>query len=155
MAAATKGMAKAMAKLTFFDTNVVVYAHDTRDVGKHQVARQLLRDGVVAGTAVVSQQVVQEFCHVALMKNRTSLAPTDLELVLRDILFPLMHPVASAEFYARALTLHRQYSLSWYDALIVQAAMDLNCSVLYSEDLQDGQWFGGLQVVNPFVSDSR
>lgn len=138
----------------FFDTNVVVYAHDTRDTAKHRVAAGLLRDSIVAGTSVISQQVVQEFCHVALMKGRTSLAPADLELVLRDILFPILQPVVSAEFYVRALALHRQYSLSWYDSLIVQAAIDLNCSVLYSEDLQAGQRFGSTVVINPFVSNA-
>jgi predicted nucleic acid-binding protein len=50
-----------------------------------------------------------------------------------------------------ALTLHRRYSLSWYDSLIVSAASESQCKILYSEDLQDGQSFGGLKVRNPFV----
>lgn len=134
----------------FFDTNVIVYAHDRRDSAKHAVADALLRQHVVAGTVVISSQVVQEFCHVAMGKGRTSLRDTDMQDVLARILFPIMRHVPSQPFYIRALELFQRYQLSWYDALIVQAALDLSCDTLYSEDLQAGQQFGELTVVNPF-----
>jgi predicted nucleic acid-binding protein len=58
---------------------------------------------------------------------------------------------SSQALYAEALRLSDRYSLSWYDALIVAAAIEGDSSLLYSEDLQHGQRFGDLQVENPFL----
>jgi predicted nucleic acid-binding protein len=70
---------------------------------------------------------------------------------MSDMLEPLCAHTPTFEFYERALKLSAQNSLGFYDTLIIQAAMDLRCNILYSEDLQDNQRFGTLVVRNPFV----
>ena len=139
-----------MTKIAFVDTNVVVYAHDARDLRKQRIAQDLLEDLSIQSQAVVSSQVVQEFCYVMLRGERPFMATTDLKTVLTEILFPLMNHTPDPSFYESALDLSNRYSLGYYDALIVQAAIDLGCDTLYSEDLQDGQKFAKLTVINPF-----
>lgn len=139
-----------MNRLIFFDTNVIVYAHDARELGKQQQARQLLKKHTTAGTAVVSSQVVQEFCQAMLRKQ--GMTSNDLELILNELLLPMMRHTPNDLFYRQALQLFSTESISYYDALIVQAALELGCTTLYSEDLQDGRRYGSLTVVNPFKS---
>ena len=141
-----------MTKAAFVDTNVVIYAHDARDLRKQRIAQDLLEDLSIHSQAVVSSQVVQEFCHVMLRGERPLMVMTDLKTVLSEVLFPLMNHTPDPSFYESALDLHNRYSLGYYDALIVQSAIDLGCDTLYSEDLQAGQKFGKLTVINPFKS---
>lgn len=139
-----------MTKTAFVDTNVVVYAHDARDLRKQRIAQDLLEDLSIHSRGVVSSQVVQEFCNVMLRGEQPFMVMTDLKTVLTEVLFPLMNHTPDPSFYESVLNLHNRYSLDYYDALIVQAAIDLGCDILYSEDLQDGQQFGKLTVINPF-----
>ena len=139
-----------MTKTAFVDTNVIVYAHDARDLRKQRIAQDLLEDLSIQSQAVVSSQVVQEFCYVMLRGERPFMATTDLKTVLTEILFPLMNHTPDPSFYESALDLRNRYSLGYYDALIVQAAIDLNCDTLYSEDLHDRQKFAKLTVIDPF-----
>lgn len=133
----------------FFDTNVLVYAYDNRDQAKQQAARALLKLRAVNNDGVISTQVVQEFCNVSLSKLK--LAPHSLSILIDDLLLePLLAHTPDAGFYRRAIALQQRYKLSFYDSLIVQAAIDLGCTILYSEDLQDGQRFEKLTVKNPF-----
>jgi predicted nucleic acid-binding protein len=139
-----------MPKLAFVDTNIVVYAHDSRDTKKQRVAQTLLEELTIRNQVVISSQVVQEFCHVMLKGNDPFMNINDAKTVLTEILLPLMQHSPDPYFYNRALNLYSQHSLSFYDSLIIQAALDLDCGTLYSEDLQDGQKFGTLTIVNPF-----
>src|SRR6266536_850535 len=139
-----------MASPFFLDTNIVVYAYDHRDQRKQQVARGILRDAVVNGAGVISSQVVQEFCNVMLRLRPPFIREDNLREILQQILAPLIQHLHSADFYLRAIRLYTDESLSFYDALIVQAALDIECTILYSEDLQAGRRFGGLVVVDPF-----
>ncbi|MFI5141140.1 MAG: PIN domain-containing protein [Bacteroidia bacterium] len=101
--------------------------------------------------AVISSQVVQEFMNVALKQFKIKLSAIELELVMRELLKPLCAHTPNFNFYEQTLKLYSAYSIGFYDALIVQAAIDLGCSTLYSEDLQDGQQFGTVVIKNPFV----
>lgn len=135
----------------FLDTNVIVYAYDNRDHAKQKTARALLESVTGDDTGVISTQVIQEFCNV----TRTKLSVvTKIPLVeiIDDVLTSMLQHVPNIAFYKRALQLITAHSLGFYDALIVQAAIDLGCETLYSEDLQDGQKFGSLSVKNPFIA---
>jgi predicted nucleic acid-binding protein len=135
----------------FLDTNIFVYQFDHREPAKQKRAQTLIEHMVSDADGCISTQVVQEFLNVALKKHPETLTPPKLSRVINEILSPLCAHLPSPEFYQRALTLHAIHSLSWYDALIVQAAIDLNCDILYSEDLPDGQRFGALTIKNPFT----
>lgn len=139
-----------MATKIFFDTNILVYAYDERDVLKHQKALELVFSSLSRQVSVISSQVFSEFCNVVRVKMAKLMDTADLQMVLQSVLDPMLAHTPNLEFYNRAIELHAANSLSFYDALIVQAALDLNCSTLYSEDLQDGQKYGTLTVVNPF-----
>lgn len=134
----------------FIDTNVFVYAFDEEDIQKSAKARQLLTQLSSSKKAYISTQVVQEFCNVALQKSIVPLKPDGVREVLRTLLTPLLAHKPDELFYARVISTFERYSLSFYDAAIVQAAIDLRCTVLYSEDLQDGATYGRVRVVNPF-----
>lgn len=136
---------------SFIDTNIFIYAHDESDVQKSKKARSLLIDLIEKNEGRVSTQVIQEFCNVVLKKAVAPLKVTDVKEIVTMLMTPLLTHQPNGEFYFRALKTYEQYSLSFYDALIVQAAIDLNCSVLYSEDLQNGACYGKVKVVNPFV----
>lgn len=135
----------------FLDTNIFVYTFDNAALEKASRARQLIRDAIDSRTGIVSYQVVQEFFNVALRRFDLPMSTSDAEQYLASVFRPLLAVHSSAALCAHAFHVIRQYHLSWYDSLIVAAAAEAECSVLYTEDLQHGQRFGGLQIVNPFV----
>ena len=136
---------------SFIDTNIFVYAHDERDLQKSQQARSLLVTLTENSEGRISTQVIQEFCNVVLEKAKMPLKARDVKDIIHVLMTPFLAHQPDVAFYLRALKTYEQYSLSFYDALIVQSAIDLQCSVLYSEDLQNGAHYGKVQVVNPFV----
>ena len=135
----------------FFDTNVLVYQFDRTAPTKQKRAQGLIEQCILKECAVISSQVVQEFMNVSLKKFHTTLSAEELELVMVGILKPLCAHTPTFDFYERTLKLYASNSTSFYDALIIQAAIDLSCTTLYSEDLQDGRQFGALTITNPFV----
>jgi predicted nucleic acid-binding protein len=132
--------------LAFFDTNVLLYCW-SGDEHKALQAEALLAD---QGT--VSVQVLNEFANVAARKFKMPWAEVrDILSGLRSIL--TVQPL-TVDLHDQALALVEQVSLSFYDALIVAAALDAGCDVLYSEDLQHGRLIGGrLNICNPFLID--
>lgn len=135
----------------FFDTNILVYQFDQTAPGKQKRAKELLEKHILEEQAVISSQVVQEFINISTKKFNTKLTIQELQSIMSDLLEPLCVHTPTFEFYERALNLYAQNSLGFYDTLIIQAAIDLRCNTLYSEDLQDNQRFGTLVVRNPFV----
>jgi predicted nucleic acid-binding protein len=134
----------------FLDTNVIVYSVDLTSPLKRKRARELVTDGTTNKLGVISYQVVQEFVNVAIRKFQSAVAHTDLEEFLRGVLFPMMAVPSSPWLFLDALRLQDANRLSWYDALIVAAAIQGRCKILFSEDLQDGRRFGDLVIENPF-----
>jgi predicted nucleic acid-binding protein len=131
----------------FFDTNVVVYAlHPSIDL-RHEIAERLLSEHLVGGTMVLSTQVLQETYSVLTRKLRVehSIALASVASVAREEVFP-----STGEFVVRSLALVQRYQLSVWDALLVGAALESGCNVLYTEDLPSGMRFGDLVVVDPF-----
>jgi predicted nucleic acid-binding protein len=136
---------------SFLDTNIIVYAFDQASIRKARIARQLITDGVNDGRCILSYQVVQEFVNVVLKGFRITLVRADLESFLLNALFPMAVVSTTHVLIVEGLRLQAAYQLSWYDSLIVAAALQGGCKVLYSEDLQSGQRFGDLVVENPFL----
>lgn len=135
----------------FLDTNILIYSLDRRDSAKAAKADALVMDGLTSGKGVISFQVVQEFLNVALSKLGSPMTLESAERYLAKVLMPMFRVHPSHSLYSEALRLHSLNKISWYDSLIVCAAREAECGVLYSEDLQHGQRFGSLGVVNPFV----
>ena len=132
----------------FLDTNVIVYAHDRAEIKRHPAAVRVI-DALLTESdeVVISPQVAGEF--VNTMKRKGT-PPATLALQIRGLsVFELSSPTLSTISAAWALC--TAHSIAWYDAILVQTAIDARCDKLYSEDMQHGRKFGGLEVVNPFV----
>jgi predicted nucleic acid-binding protein len=131
----------------FFDTNVLVYSRDPDDAPKRAVAQALIEESLEEESFVVSTQVLVEF--YATSVRRKLLGPAQALDLVR---FWGSHDTVAhtSELVIRGLELHQAHSLSIWDGLIVQAAIDSRCDFLLSEDLQDAWRFGDLEVVNPF-----
>jgi len=135
---------------SFLDTNIIVYAFGQSFPEKAKIAQRLITDGAADKQAIISYQVVQEFLNVALRGFRLAIARSDLESFVFKALFPMMAISSSPALVIEALRLHGENQLAWYDALIVAAALQGGCKVLYSEDMQHGRRFGDLVIQNPF-----
>jgi predicted nucleic acid-binding protein len=134
----------------FLDTNVFLYEDTLTAPAKQAIATRLIDHAFVSGKGVISFQIVQEYFSVAfrLFQPRMSFAEAQRKL---DALAPLLAVHSSRSLYHRALDLSHRYSLSWYDSLIVAAALEADCRIFYTEDLQHGQKFDNLHVQNPFL----
>jgi predicted nucleic acid-binding protein len=126
----------------FFDTNVLVYAVSSD-------SRKIQADRILRAGGIVSVQVLNEFANVARNKLRHGWADIELALGKFRLLFGAVQPL-TIETHAAALTLARDHGLSFYDALIVAAAIEAGCDILYSEDMPHGRVIGGLTIQNPF-----
>ena len=127
----------------FFDTNIVIYAFAAGD------PRSARAEALVAGRGVIGVQVLNEFTNVTRRKLRWQWEQIEAALAVIEELLGAARPLTSA-IPARAVVLARDHDLSFYDALIVAAALDAGCEALCSEDLQHGQKFGSVRVENPF-----
>ncbi len=135
----------------FLATNIFVYSFDRGSAAKSRQATQLIRTALKIQKGIVSYQVVQEFFNVALQRFSQPMKFDEAEQYYSTIFRPLLSIHSSHALYLEALHLQARYRLSWYDSLIVAAAIQAQCDLLLTEDLQHGQKFGGLQIENPFL----
>lgn len=133
----------------FFDTNVLVYAFDKREPEKQAIAKQLLRDFGSEGRLVLSTQVLQELYVTLTKMGKQVLSSEDAEEIVNDFAeYPLVQ--VDRMVIAAAMKRHQSKAFSFWDSLIVEAALQANCSVLFSEDMQDSRQIGQLVIRNPF-----
>jgi predicted nucleic acid-binding protein len=134
---------------SFVDTNVLIYAEDRDAKAKHRIARDIVVDLWESREGVVSVQVLQEFYVNATRKLKRPLAPTKAKEIVEE--YSTWTVIDNTgPMLVDAIDLHRKAQLSFWDALIVQAAIRGGCDRLYSEDLNAGQRYGSVVVVNPF-----
>jgi predicted nucleic acid-binding protein len=132
----------------FVDTNILMYAHDTSTGAKHERAMALVERLWRDRTGVVSTQVLQE---LSVNLRRKASRPLDAKAT-RDIVADYLtwHVVVNGgESILEAIDLETRYQISFWDALVVQAAEASGAEILYSEDLSDGQTYGSVRVANP------
>ena len=133
----------------FVDTNVLVYAYDQGAGSKHERALSLVEKLWMEGSGALSTQVLQEFYVNVRRKARKPISNKQARSLIADYMSwdPVINDGASM---LEAIDLEQKYKLSFWDSLIVVAAQRSGASVLFSEDLNDGQKFGPVQVQNPF-----
>ena len=134
---------------SFFDTNILLYSDDAFDPRKNEIATDLIARYRTNREAVLSIQVLQEYFVNAVGKLKVDvvLARRRVELFSR---FDLVLP--NVALLMEAIDLQRLNSISFWDAMIVQAAHVAGCATLFSEDLNAGQTIAGVKIVNPFAS---
>ena len=135
----------------FLDTNVFVYAFDPTAPAKQKRAHELVARALRDGRGAISYQVVQEFCAVASRKFADPLTPADLVRYLQGVLAPLCEIHSSVALCEKALRIREDTGYSFYDSLVMAAAVRLSCDVLYTEDLQDGRVIERVRIINPFA----
>jgi predicted nucleic acid-binding protein len=136
----------------FVDTNVLLYAGSKalEDQDKRGVARELLTRLDIGFSA----QVLQEFYAVALAKKRLQMTHEEAVAVLDSLsAFPVL-PV-TRELVLMAVRLKQRFVISYWDAAIIAAAKQMGCNTVYSEDLNAGQDYDGVTVVNPFAAPAN
>ncbi|MDP9225187.1 MAG: PIN domain-containing protein [Actinomycetota bacterium] len=136
--------------LTFVDTNVLVYAHDRSDAHKHLIAQGVLEDLWQRRSGSLSTQVLQEFYVVATRKFDPPMRGSEAREVVAlygewDLIEVDVALILSAS------KLGERHQISFWDALIVEAAGRSGAARLLTEDLQHGRRIAGITVANPFV----
>jgi predicted nucleic acid-binding protein len=135
----------------FLDTNLFVYTFDAQAPAKAKKAAQLIRRAADTGEGIISYQVVQEFFSVAFRRFPQPMSVAEAEQYLITVLRPLLAVHSSPTIYFEALRIAEKHRISWYDSLIVAAALEGRCERLYSEDFQDGRKIEDLRIENPFA----
>jgi predicted nucleic acid-binding protein len=139
----------------FVDTNILMYAHDTSAGTKHERAKTLVEKLWLGRSGVVSTQVLQE---LSVSLRRKAGRPLDSRAT-REIVTDYLswHVVVNGgDSILAALDIEERYEISFWDALVVHAAQSAGVGALYSEDLSDGQTYGGVRVLNPLrATDSE
>jgi len=137
-----------MSGKSFVDTNILVYAHDSTQGVKHERARALVETLWESGDGMLSTQVLQELCIHLRRKSARPLSVEETSKLIEDYsTWDIV--VNTAESVLQALEFESRYQISFWDALIVQAASSCEATVIYSEDLADGQTYSSVRVVNP------
>lgn len=135
----------------FFDTNVLVYLFDNDAPEKQRIARALLEREANAGRATLSTQVLQEFFVTVTRKLAVPLEHEQAERAVRSLAELSVVQVDPVLILA-AIDASRKLQISFWDALIVSAALQSGASLLYTEDLQHGRNIDGLAIANPFAA---
>ena len=133
---------------SFFDTNILIYADDKAAPAKQRRALDLITEHRRVRTGVVSLQVLQEYFVTVTRKLRVdaAIARRKVELLAEfDVATPDVSDILAA------IDLHRLHSLSFWDALVLRAAKQSGCTILFSEDMQHTREFEGVRIENPFA----
>lgn len=133
----------------FLDTNILIYAHTDLDIEKQKIAQDL----IVSEPTIISLQVINEIANTLSRKFKMNW--DDVSIILKEV-------SNNSELYENRLTTIQQacrianrFQFGFYDSLIISAAIEAECSVLYSEDLHHGQEIMGLvRIQNPFQTKS-
>ena len=136
--------------LEFVDTNILIYAYVESAGVRHARAQALVAELWRSRRGCLSVQVLQEF-YVVGTRKLIEIAPRDLRMMLTDLARWQVHTPTAADVLAAA-DLHDRYQISFWDAMILQSALRLGCPIVWSEDLNAGQLYQGVRVINPFTA---
>ncbi len=138
----------------FLDTNILIYSFDKSEKKKQKTSIKLISSALENNLGVISFQVIQEFLNVALRKFEMPVTVKDARSYLHNVLLPLCEIFPSIPFYEKSLTIREDTGFSFYDSMIVTAALESGCTVLYTEDLQHERVVRDLTIKNPFIGMS-
>ena len=134
----------------FLDTNIIIYAYDASAGAKHEIAQALLVDLWHSGRGVLSTQVLQEFFVNVIQKIPRPIDLIPAKNIVQDF---LKWKVIVNDGYSvlEAIDICHKYGFSFWDSLIIEAAVRGDAEILLSEDLSDGQLIEGVTIKNPFA----
>ena len=133
----------------FVDTNVLIYAHDQSAGAKHERASALLKELWENSNGCLSVQVLQEFYVNVTRKIAKPLDVDTAKRVIADLGQWTVHS-PNVEDVVEAIDAQGRFKLSFWDSMIITSAARLDCGIVWSEDLNDGQNYDDVKVINPF-----
>ena len=129
----------------FLDSNILIYVYSNTELGKQEISRDI----IIGSNSFISTQVLQEICNVVTRKFKFSYAEA-IGVINESCQNNILH-INTRTTVIKACEIAERYQFSFYDSLIISAAIECNCNKLYSEDLQDGQIINEkLSIKNPF-----
>lgn len=134
----------------FIDTNLLIYCVDNKDIRKQTAAREIISNLLSNENGVISTQSLQEFFNASTKKIHHSKEVAKNFISYWAKVFPV-HSNTTADI-ENAIDISIQNKLSFWDSLVISAALAEGCTTLYSEDLNNGQIIHGLEIVNPFCT---
>lgn len=134
----------------FLDTNLLIYAWDNTELDKKNSIISFLNNIKANSFPVISTQTLGEFYNVAVKKIGLTKDQTYVICEEYSKIFPVYEITTENVLHAMKISKNTQFS--YWDSLILAMAIDTGCSVLYSEDLNNGQEIEGLKIVNPLLS---
>ena len=137
-------------KFQFIDSNILVYAYDNTQGDKNKKAIHLLENLWGSGAGCLSIQVLQEFYYNITRKSAKPLSPIEAAQVIEDFSDWIIHRPGIRDVLA-AIELQQRHNISFWDAMILRSALQCTCTILWTEDLSDGQKYEDVTVNNPFA----
>jgi len=139
-----------MSDRIFVDTNILVYAHDLSAGDRHAKASAVIESLWETETGITSTQVLQEFYITVTRKIKNPLTPAEAREIIRNYLAWSIQ-INDPETTIRASEIEEKNNLSFWDALIVAAALRMQAQKIITEDLNHGQIIEGILVENPLL----
>ena len=134
----------------FIDTNILVYTLDQKNIEKRDMARKIVKKVVESHQPVISTQVIKEFYVVA--SNKLKADPIVVKNIIHN--FHNMEIVNNdLDLIEQAIDISILSTLSFWDSLVIAAAEKANCEYVLSEDLNSGQNYRGIKLLNPFIKE--
>lgn len=144
---------KCMKDKCFLDTNILIYPWDESDSYKKNASSVFLTHIIEKAEPIISTQTLGEFFNVAYRKLGFTKSDAIIEVQRIASTFPVYEITKENVFHAMQISKTTQFS--YWDSLIIAMAIDTDCSVLYSEDLNPGQQIEGVRIINPFTSEGN
>lgn len=133
----------------FFDSNILIYFADSADPQKQQIAGELIKNAVINGNGIISTQSLQEF--FAATTRKLLCSKEKAKEYLENFKDSFAVEQVSVTHILKAVDICINNQFSFWDSLILSAAIQSGCVICYSEDLTNGQIVDGVKVVNPFI----
>jgi predicted nucleic acid-binding protein len=135
----------------FFDTNTVVYLFDSSEKEKHFRINELLSEYIGKISACISSQVINEFVTITTGRIKNPIRFEKQKEILKFLKIIFIISPLTVDTSLTAVDLKQKYRFSYWDSLILASALENDCSLIYSEDMQHNQIIEGkLRIINPF-----
>jgi predicted nucleic acid-binding protein len=135
----------------FVDTNILVYSYTIDDISKHDKAKKLLQKDLTSENIIISIQILNEFYSV-MSKSKNNLTHKEIASNMTEIIKQTYVKPITLETISDCLKIKEKYKYSWWDSLVLASALENDCKIVYSEDMQHEQVIeGSLKIINPFV----
>ena len=130
----------------FIDTNILIYLYSQEASKQNKILSLLNRDEIF----VISTQIIMEFCNVLVRKLKYT--KSELDIAIEDFNRNFEISYINQNTIKKALEIHEVYKYSLFDCLVISTAMEANCSIIYSEDMQHNQMIDNkVKIINPFI----